>query len=172
MRGTHDQQPSMANLGLDSDGGHRYRFWNLAPPCRLPCDWLFLGCCFFAAWTAIRGLVPLSGQRSVRCHATLNFNMATASVVSRMSPRCRSLRSRNLSMALVARAMASRSCFCSLRITRIGSSNDQGNPIPPKAAGAILNFRIVAYSEVHIVFPQVLGRSRCLPIRAAANQTT
>ncbi len=129
-RGTHDQQPSMANLGIDRDGGRRCRFWNLAPPSRLSCDWLSLGCDFSVAWTAIHGLVPRSGQSSVGCHATLNFNMATVPVVNRMPPRCRSLRCRNLSMALVARAMASRSCFCSLRITRIGSGNDQGDSIP------------------------------------------
>src|SRR5437899_1279749 len=94
----HDQQPSMANLGPHSDGGRRCRFWNLAAPSRLPCDWLSLGWCFSVAWTAICGLVPRSSQGSVRCHAALNFNMATAPVVNRMPPRCRSLRSRNLFM--------------------------------------------------------------------------
>ena len=120
----HDQQPSTTNLGPDSDGGRRCRLWNLAPPSRLPCAWLSLGWCFSVAWTAIRGLAPRSGKGPDRCHAALNFNMATLPAVNRIPPRCRSLRSRNLSMALVARAVASWSCFCSLRLTRIGSNND------------------------------------------------
>jgi hypothetical protein len=137
--GLHGRQPSLANLGLDNDGSRRCWFWNMAPPSRLHYSRLCLDRCISLAWTAIRGLVPRSGQGSVRCHAALNFSMAAPPAVNRMPPRCHSLRSRNLSMALMARAVASRSCFCSLRLTRIGSNNDQGNSIPPKVAGAILN---------------------------------
>ena len=82
-RGTHDQQPPMANLGLDSDGGRRYRFWNLAPPCRLPCDWLSLGCCFlwrgqqFVVWF----LAPVNAPSGVTSPLTSTWQRLLLSVV-------------------------------------------------------------------------------------------
>src|SRR5690348_17051753 len=46
------------------------------------------------------------------------------------------LRGRNLSVANVARTVASWPCFRSLRLAGVGSSNDQGNSISPKGAAA------------------------------------
>ena len=50
--------------------------------------------------------------------------VATPSPVNRVRPRCCGLRGRSLSVALVARGVASRSRFCSLRLACIGSGDD------------------------------------------------
>jgi hypothetical protein len=120
IRGLHGRQPSMANLGLDNDGARRYWFWNLAPPGRLHHSRLFLDRCISLAWTAVRSLVHCSGQGSVRCHTSLDFNMATPSPVGHMPSRCGGLRGRGLLVALVARGMAGWSCVRSFRLACVG----------------------------------------------------
>ncbi len=105
IRGLHGRQPSMANLGLDNDGARRCLFWNLAPPSRLHHSRLCLDRCISLAWTAVRSLVHCSGQGSVRCHTSPDFNMATPSPVNHMPIRCCNLRTSSLFVAVVARAV-------------------------------------------------------------------
>src|SRR5258707_472537 len=120
IRGLNDQQPSMANLGVDDDGARRLGFWNLAPPSRLHHSWLCMDRCISLAWTAIHSLVHRSRQGSVRCHTSVDFKMATTSLVNGMPLRCCGLCSRSLFVAVVARAVAGWSCIRSLRLACVG----------------------------------------------------
>ena len=122
----------MANLGVNDNGARRCWFWNLAPPTRFRLSWLYLDRFISLAWAAIRSVVYRSGQGSVRCHTSLEFTMATSSLVNRLPPRCCGLRCRSLLVAVVARAVAGWSCFRSFRLACIGSSIYQGNSISQK----------------------------------------
>ena len=127
-------QPSMANPGIDDDGARRCCLWNLARPNRIHYSRLFLDSSIPLAWTAIRSLVHRSNQGSVRCHASPDFKRATPAFVDRMPSWCCRLRSWSLFVAVVARAVASWSCFRSLRLACIGSSDNQGNSISQKGS--------------------------------------
>lgn len=124
IRGLHGRQPSMASLGFDNDGACRCWFWNLASPSRLRRSRLCLDRCISLAWTAVRSLVHCSRQGSVRRHTSLDFNVATPSPVNRMPTRCDNLCTRSLFVAVVARAVASWSCFRSFRLACVGSGDD------------------------------------------------
>ena len=145
IRGIHDRQPSMANFGPDSNGAHRCWFWSLAPPSGIHHSRLFLDSRISLARTTIHSLVYRSGQGPVRRHVSLDFKMATIAFVSRVPAWCGSLRSRSLFVAVVARSMASWSCFRSPRPAGIGSGDNQGNSISPKGPGAAP----LAQSHVH-----------------------
>jgi hypothetical protein len=118
------RQASMANLGVNDNGARRCWFWNLAPPKRFRLSWLYLDRCISLAWTAVRSLVHCSCQGSVRCHTSLDLNMATTSPISHMPSRRGGLRCRRLLVALVARGMAGRSCVHSFRVACVGPSDD------------------------------------------------
>src|SRR5215468_3877444 len=96
------RQPSVANLGVDDNGAGRYWFWNLAYPKGFRLSWLYWDKCIPVAWTAVRSLVHCPGQGSFRCHTSLDFNMATPSLINYMPSRCGGLRCRSLLVALVA----------------------------------------------------------------------
>jgi hypothetical protein len=114
----------MANLGLDNNGTRRRLFWNLVAPNGIRHSRLSLDSRVRLACTAIRGVVHDSPQGSVRRHAPLDFERAATAPFADMSAWCRGLRSRSLFVEDVARAVASGSCFCSLRLACIGSRDD------------------------------------------------
>jgi hypothetical protein len=123
-RRIHGWQPSMANLGLDSNGCHRRLFWSLVVPRWICRSRLSLDSRICLASAAIRGVVCGSPQVSARCHASLDIAMATPAPIGDMPAWCCGLRSRSLFVAHVARAVASRSCLRPLRLACISSRDD------------------------------------------------
>lgn len=114
----------MANLSLDSDGARRYFFWNLVAPSRFYNSRLCLHSCISLAWPAICGLAYFSATGSVSCHASVEFMAAAYSPINRVPSRCHDLRDRGLLVAVVARGVAGRSGVRSVRVARIGPSDD------------------------------------------------
>lgn len=121
--------PSMANLGLDSNGPHRRLFWSLVVPRWICRSRLSLDSRICLASAAIRRVVRVAPQVSVRCHASLHIAMATPAPIGDMPARCCNLRSRSLLVTYVASAVAGRSCLRPLRLARISSRDGQANSI-------------------------------------------
>jgi hypothetical protein len=134
--GSHGPQPSIANPGLGSDGARRRLFWNLVVPRWIHSSWLPLDSRICVACTAIHGVACSSIQGSVGFRASLNFERATSAPIGDMPAwRC-GLRGGSLSVAVVARTVAGWSCFRSLRLAGVGSSDYKGNSISPKSVAA------------------------------------
>ena len=113
----------MADFGPDSNGARWCWFRNLAASSGIRHSRLSLDSRFCMACTAIRGVVYGSAQGSVRCHPSFDIERATFAPVGDMSGcRC-GLRGGNLFVEDVAGAVASGSCFHSLRFPSVGSGN-------------------------------------------------
>src|SRR5579872_456748 len=123
----------MANPITDSDVACRYRPWSLAAACRFCSSGLCLDSYIYLARTAVCKLAHGFWRGSVGCHTSLELTPAAPSPFNRVPARSGCMRGRDLFVALVARGMASWSCFHSFRPDCVGSCDDLGNSNSQKA---------------------------------------
>ena len=138
----------MANFGVDCNVNRRCLFWSLVAQNWIRHSRLSLDSRVRLVCAAVRGVVHSSREGSVRCHGSPEIKRAATAPLVDMPAWCCGVRSRSVFVADVARAVASGSSFCSLRLACFGSRDNQANSSPPKGAAVAISREMFAVIRI------------------------